>query len=226
MVRRFLLSPPGALLFVGVLAFAAGARFFPFEYDPLWSESAFFAVFAAAKALAFMLVLPLITLFLLGMNVREFGWRAPSPGHRALFALSLVLILLLAVGASFVPAFRAYYSLSGISVPAFAALAGVVSLAYYIAEEFLFRGFLLFGLARSLGGRAVWVGALLFALFHAGKPGLEVPLAFLLGALFSFVALRTKSFIPAALLHFVLALALNVLVTFVWPSAGAGTFRF
>jgi len=42
-------------------------------------------------------------------------------------------------------------------------------------SEFLFRGFLLWGLWRRIGHHSFWVGSLLFALLHITKPALEMP---------------------------------------------------
>jgi membrane protease YdiL (CAAX protease family) len=67
--------------------------------------------------------------------------------------------------------------------------------------EFLFRGFILFGLARVAGPNAVLLQAVPFALAHVGKPELETMSTIFGGAGFGFVAWRTRSFVYPWLIH-------------------------
>jgi len=70
------------------------------------------------------------------------------------------------------------------------------------AWEFLFRGYMLFGLEKSIGKSAIFVQAIPFVLLHLGKPFLEtlacIPGGFILG----YVAYRTRSFLPCFIIHF------------------------
>ncbi|RMG20360.1 MAG: CPBP family intramembrane metalloprotease [Deltaproteobacteria bacterium] len=72
---------------------------------------------------------------------------------------------------------------------------------YFVAWEFLFRGFLLFGLARRIGTHAIWVQLIPFALMHAGKPELEAYGSIVAGVALGILALRTRSFWWGAFLH-------------------------
>jgi uncharacterized protein len=67
--------------------------------------------------------------------------------------------------------------------------------------EFLFRGWLLFGLARKFGPEAIWLQAVPFALAHLGKPEIETLSTIFGGFAFGWVAWRTKSFIYPLLIH-------------------------
>lgn len=67
--------------------------------------------------------------------------------------------------------------------------------------EFVFRGFILFGLARVAGPNAVLLQAVPFALAHIGKPELETMSTIFGGAGFGFVAWRTRSFVYPWLIH-------------------------
>ena len=75
-------------------------------------------------------------------------------------------------------------------------------------------GFLLFGLYGKIGVHAVWISRAVFAALHFSKPAMEIPVAFFSGILLSALALKTKSFIPPAIAHFLMALTLNILVNF------------
>jgi membrane protease YdiL (CAAX protease family) len=76
-----------------------------------------------------------------------------------------------------------------------------VSALDLVGWEFVFRGFLLFGLARIAGPNAVLLQAVPFAMAHLGKPELETLSTIFGGALFGLVAWRTRSFIYPFLIH-------------------------
>ncbi len=67
--------------------------------------------------------------------------------------------------------------------------------------EFIFRGWLLFGLAFKFGPEAIWLQAVPFALAHIGKPEIETLSTIFGGFLFGWVAWRTKSFVYPLLIH-------------------------
>lgn len=74
--------------------------------------------------------------------------------------------------------------------------------------EFLFRGFLLFALARVAGPNAIVLQAIPFAIAHQGKPELETLSTIFGGSAFGWVAWRSRSFLYPFLIHW----AINVLV--------------
>ena len=82
---------------------------------------------------------------------------------------------------------------------------------YLFCWEFFFRGYLLFGLQRSLGSvAAVILQAAAFGLLHYGKP--EMIPSFAGGIILGILALRAKSFFPCFVLHWGVSISLDVLV--------------
>ncbi len=72
--------------------------------------------------------------------------------------------------------------------------------------EFMWRGFVLFGLAQVLGpGPAIWLQAVPFAFMHLGKPEIEAITTIFGGAAFGFVAWQSGSFIYPFLIHWFIA---------------------
>ncbi len=68
--------------------------------------------------------------------------------------------------------------------------------------EFIWRGFLLFGLARILGpGPAIMIQAIPFAFMHLGKPEIETLSTIFGGIGFGFVAWQSQSFVYPWLIH-------------------------
>ncbi len=74
------------------------------------------------------------------------------------------------------------------------------------AWEFIWRGFVLFGLAKVLGpGPAIFLQAVPFAFMHLGKPEVETLSTIFGGAGFGFVAWQTDSFLYPWLIHWFIA---------------------
>jgi membrane protease YdiL (CAAX protease family) len=72
--------------------------------------------------------------------------------------------------------------------------------------EFIWRGFMLFGLARILGpGPAIMIQAIPFAFMHLGKPEIETLSTIFGGIGFGFIAWQSQSFIYPWLIHWFIA---------------------
>ncbi|MCZ7687616.1 MAG: CPBP family intramembrane metalloprotease [Sandaracinaceae bacterium] len=89
-------------------------------------------------------------------------------------------------------------------------------LVKWIAWEFFFRGFMLFGFARDFFQRAVLMSTVPFVLMHFGKPEPEVLGALLAGLVLCFIALRSKSIWPGVLLHWLVASTMDFFAAEWW----------
>ncbi len=107
-----------------------------------------------------------------------------------------VMVPVLYVGAQ-MPAFRLYYGMNAIDWPDL--LLNTVLLMF--AWEFLFRGYMLFGLERSIGKSAIFVQTIPFVLLHLGKPFLETLLCIPGGFALGYIAYRTRSVLPCFVIH-------------------------
>lgn len=68
--------------------------------------------------------------------------------------------------------------------------------------EFIWRGFMLFALARVFGpGAAIWLQAIPFAFMHLGKPEMETLTTLFGGVGFGFIAWQSESFLYPFLIH-------------------------
>jgi len=153
----------------------------------------------ALRYALFYIAIPAAGLLAIRMNPLDTGlrlgdlrsWRIHVP---AACAVSLAIV---ALGSRFE------------SVGAYYEPRSTTPLALYIAEriviifavEYLFRGFLLFGLKRDFGERAVLVQMIPFALLHAGKPEIEAIGCIATGLYFGYVAYRTGSVWPVFIIH-------------------------
>lgn len=73
---------------------------------------------------------------------------------------------------------------------------------YMFAWEFIWRGFMLFGLKDKFGYYAVFIQMIPFVILHNGKPEIETFGAIIGGLALGYLALRTKSFYYCVVTHF------------------------
>jgi len=163
-------------------------RYYPLNID-----------FPRATELIYYLLVPLAASWLLFRDKpRDYGIRI---GHWKpsiiLTAVCLAAMALILYGAGKTPEFRSYYHMYAIDWPELLLNHSL----YMFGWEFLFRGYMLFGLEKSIGKSAIFVQAIPFVLLHLGKPFLEtlacIPGGFILG----YVAYRTRSFLPCFIIH-------------------------
>jgi membrane protease YdiL (CAAX protease family) len=156
--------------------------------------------FRPATGLIYYLLIPLAVGWVLFRDKPwDYGIRA---GHwkssviATLVSLAVMAPILYAV--SQMPDFRSYYHREAIDWPELLFYKAL----YYFAWEFLFRGYMLFGLEKSIGKSAIFVQVIPFVLRHLGKPLLETLFCIPGGAVFGYVAYRTRSVLPCFVIHF------------------------
>jgi membrane protease YdiL (CAAX protease family) len=164
-------------------------RYYPLNID-----------FPRATELIYYLLIPLAAGWLLfrdkpqDYGIRIGRWKSSI----ILTAACLAAMALILYGTGKMPDFRSYYHMDAIGWPELLLSAAL----YMFAWEFLFRGYMLFGLEKSIGRNAIFVQTIPFVLLHLGKPFLEtlfcIPGGFVLG----YVAYRTRSFLPCFVIHF------------------------
>ena len=156
--------------------------------------------FPRATELIYYLLIPLAAGWLLfrdkpwDYGIRIGRWKASI--ILTVVCLAAMALILYRVGK--MPEFRSYYHVHAIDWPEL-----LLSYALYMfAWEFLFRGYMLFGLEKSIGKSAIFVQAIPFVLLHLGKPFLETLACIPGGFIFGYVAYRTRSFLPCFIIHF------------------------
>ena len=161
-----------------------------------------------------LVIPPAAVMLLLRIPPRDLGIGSGRPGTWLRDAAILYVVMLPFIWwAARQPGFRQvypYFSISRLGAGWFA-VGLATRLVYMFAWEFLFRGYLLFGFERRVGpAGAVAASTIPFVLMHFGKPAAETYSSIAAGIALGVVALRGRSFIPAALLHFAVAATLDV----------------
>ena len=164
-------------------------RYYPLNIDfPRATELIYYLLVPLAAGLLFFRDKPW------DYGIRIGRWKSSI----ILTAACLAAMALILYGAGKMPEFRSYYHRYAIDWSKLL----LDTALYMFAWEFLFRGYMLFGLEKSIGKGAIFVQAIPFVLLHLGKPFLEtlacIPGGFILG----YVAYRTRSFLPCFIIHF------------------------
>ncbi len=188
-----------------------------------YSELIGYTYWAFAKILGYGL-LPLLHILLRGESARDYGLRmeparpaaAAAVPHLPWLRTYLVLfagILPFLVAASFSGSFRMtypFYRLAGRSWFDFLAWEAQY-LSTFVAVEFFFRGYLLFGLRRVFGSHALFIAMVPYCMIHVLKPAAEALGSIAAGILLGLLALSTGSLWCGVLLHVSVALSMDVL---------------
>jgi uncharacterized protein len=164
-----------------------------------------FASHKAYDRFALYFILPLLVIWLVFREpLRDYGFRLGNwrVGLAWTAVSSLLMALILYIVAR-TPAMQAYYEIR--APEEIGRLLWLNGLELF-AWEFIWRGFMLFGLARILGpGPAILIQAIPFAFMHLGKPEIETLSTIFGGIGFGFVAWQTNSFIYPWLIHWFIA---------------------
>ena len=160
-----------------------------------------------------MLVPALIIFFLFREEMSDFGFRRAENGVNRISWVFIGLMVVPIIIAGRFPAFKSTYPLRFQASTDWSALLNWELLYgfYLFCWEFFFRGFLLFGLRRSLGDwAAIGITSFGFGVMHIGKPVPEMISSFFGGAILGWLALRGKSFLPCFVIHWAIAILMDL----------------
>jgi membrane protease YdiL (CAAX protease family) len=178
------------------------------KYQPIGSEW--------VSTLVYYGIFPLLVIMIiLRKNPLDFGLRWGSP---RIWGFYTIVICVIAAGilyaSSYSSALQKYYQNQDFSIVTYS----LTSLVSLWASEFIYRGFLLFGLREKFKEGSILLQMVPFALLHLGKPELETLSTIFTGLLFGFVAYRGKSFWPAFIIHLFINIFFVVLINLKYPA--------
>ncbi len=163
---------------------------------------------------AFYLALPLLSLILLRLSPAKVGFSLGRPGLwlrdiGLLYLIMLPLVYLASRQAGFQRSYP-FFAFERLGTPSLLLGLGIRVVGMF-AWEFICRGYLLFGFERRVGGpAAIAIQTIPFAVMHAGKPAPEAIGSIVAGIVLGIIALRNRSFIPGAILHWSVAATLDI----------------
>ena len=178
-----------------------------------------FMYFAVCSVLLRLLIPYLLVRFKLRQLPSEYGYvlRGGTRMRWVYFGLFVVMIPLV-IWASTLPDFQASYPQTrGIvrgneaSIRLFILYHAAYFMVFVSGESF-WRGYMTFGLGRDLDLSALPWMVMMYSIGHYGKPILEVNASIVAGFILGYLALRHRSFFLGALLHWSIALSMDLAV--------------
>jgi membrane protease YdiL (CAAX protease family) len=148
-------------------------------------------------------IFPVLTILIfLRKNPLDFGLRL---GNYRLWLPYILIFLVIAIPilyfSSDMSSVQGYYrSHRNFDLLKYALQMGV----YMLGWEFLFRGFMLFGLKEKFKEGSIIIQMIPFVLLHIGKPEIEIISTIFTGLLWGYICYRGKSFWPAYIMHIVI----------------------
>ena len=214
---------------------SARARILPgIPWDQEWSSF-------WAGALLVVGIPALVIRFVFKMRLRDFGLGLPPPGRRRLALISALGLLVVAAGGFYVyahnpamaatyPIFRDFHDFRGVGE---FALYELGYLPFFLAIEFIFRGYLLFGVyslwpREGLDGVAgdagrrflvdfrILIPMLAYTAWHLGKPLPELWGTLVWGLVVSAIVLAIRSIWPIVAVHWLLNVWMDLVIWQGW----------
>lgn len=192
------------------------ARWFEPKYGELFGEFQPMLpyIYWGTNSLVMRTLIPaLIILFVLRQSPRDWGYRVRGilphmPIYAGLYVFMLPFLYWAAQRASFQESYPFYGA---------AAEGGATFWWYelfyglqFVGVEAFFRGFLTFGLFKRFGYNALLIMAIPYVMIHFNKPIPETLGALIAGFVLGYLALKSKSFVPGIILHFGIAVTMDL----------------
>ncbi|MGE5364075.1 MAG: type II CAAX prenyl endopeptidase Rce1 family protein [Bacteroidota bacterium] len=185
-------------------AYFAGNIYYNPEAEGIELLYGYFYTFACDTVL--MLFLPLLVIrYCLKEKITAYGFSFRNTG--AALEISLICLIFIIPGVwyfssdSAMPASYRQFFLIREKWEIFFIFESAV-LFYMVAWEFLWRGYLLFGLKERYGAAAVFMQMLPFVIMHNGKPFAETLTSIAGAILLALLALRTGTFLYGVFIHY------------------------
>ena len=136
--------------------------------------------------------------------------------HLPIYVLFAVVVIPLVVLVSGTPHFLSTYPMAREAAANWNTLLvwEIVYAVQFVALEFFFRGFMVFGPARVLGAWAIPAMTVPYMMIHFQKPYLETTGAVIAGLSLGMVALKTRSIYAGMVLHITVAWLMEFLALY------------
>jgi membrane protease YdiL (CAAX protease family) len=174
--------------------------------------------------LLYLVIPALVVKFAFRERLRDYGlgWGGLHR-HWHFYVGVLAAMLPVVIGAARTPYFQQtypFYDYVSASLFGFLLWQAAYGLQF-LAVEFFFRGFLLFGLRPTFGVHALLIGMAPYCMIHFQKPMGEALGAIVAGFLLNYLALKNRSIWGGAFLHWMIALTMDAAAIFFRGGFGA-----
>ncbi len=156
----------------------------------------------------------LIIILVIRQRPSDFGFRLRGiTPHAWTYLLLFLGMIPIVLAASFTTAFQNKYPLYGGAARDMSHFL-LYQIAYgiqFVGVEAFFRGFMTFGLYPRFGYLGIFIMVIPYCMVHFGKPAPEVFMAIPAGLILGYLALKSRTWIFGALLHWTVAITMDAL---------------
>lgn len=185
----------------------------PAEYPGYWNR----VWWAAIVSASYIVPGALYVKFVLRHRLRDYGFRLDGLlSHLPLYFFFFGIVFPFVVILSGTDHFLKAYPLAKVAGATWTMLI-IWELTYalqFVALEFFFRGFMIFGPRKVLGAWVVPIMALPYLMLHFQKPPLEAFGSIIAGMALGMVALHTRSIYAGMVIHIAVAWSMDLLALF------------
>jgi membrane protease YdiL (CAAX protease family) len=183
---------------IAVLLIDLSRVLLPAVVDGLGRDPTAMRIVALERVALFGVVPLLVVLLVFRDRPSRYGWTFGDARAGTLLAVAgCVVMTPIVLWYARLPDVQAYYAVSAAPLPD-VVLTNALEL---IPAEFLFRGFLMLTLVRTIGPIGVLIAVMPFAYAHVGKPALELLSTLGGGLAYGWLAWRTQSILWGSIAH-------------------------
>ena len=194
-------------------------KFFGEHIYPIWFKGNDFAdlyeflYWFLCDTILYLLFTSVLIKFIIKEKISNFGFRIGDKKGFYYVILFLMFMIPILWIVSSVPEFSEKYPHLQLAKGDYKVffIYEVGMLFYLLAWEFVFRGYLLFGLFKKFNYYAILIQMIPFVILHNGKPVLETFSAILGGIILGYLAIKTSSFFYGFLVHFGIMFIIDLL---------------
>ena len=172
-----------------------------------------YAYSAVMSVLIRVLIPCLFIWFILKDSVQHFGYRVRGKtGHFHIYAFLFFIMIPILYLVSLTEGFQQKYPMYPMAIQGWDHFL-LYQLCYgtqFFALEAFFRGFLLFALFKRFGYYSILIMVMPYCMIHFGKPILETLGAIVAGSVLGYLALKSKSWLYGALLHWAVGILMDL----------------
>lgn len=187
---------------------------FPKSFSLVYEDLSAYSLWFLSDSILFFVLPSIIIIALFKEKLRDYGLKlGNSKLGAAVLLISILFLLPIIYYVSSSKTFSNYFPLMESATYNLIVFLTYEALfiIFIFAWEFIFRGYMLFGLEKKFGIYSIFIQMLPFVLLHIGKPFSETFFA-IFGALFlGYLALRTRSIVYGFLIHAFILLSLDII---------------
>jgi len=162
------------------------------------------------SSLVYFTILPFLSIIVfLRKNPLKFGL---GPGNWRVWGFHLLVVFIVGIPVLLISSrfsfLEDYYTIRDFDLLKYS----LETIVYMFGWEFLFRGFLLFGLKDKFKELSILVQMIPFVLLHFGKPEIETIGTIFMGIYFGYVVYRGNSYWPALIIHLFVNISFRFIV--------------